>query len=78
MKPVKSTQTDIAERAARAREWFLHTGTAVAVWSRERGYKPTLVHEVLTGRRACRRGMSHNIAVELQIKDGAINEESKP
>lgn len=72
MKPVKSTQTDIAERAARAREWFLRTGTAVSVWSRERGYKATLVHEVLSGRRACRRGMSHRIAVELGIKEGVI------
>lgn len=72
MKPGKSSQTDTAERAAQAREWFLRTGTAVAVWARERGYKATLVHEVLSGRRVCRRGMSHRIAVELRIKDGEI------
>jgi gp16 family phage-associated protein len=71
----KSTQRSTAERAALARERFLRTGQTINSWARARGYKPQLVHWVLSGTRPCRHGMSHRIAVELGIKDGVIEEE---
>jgi len=36
----------------------------------DNGFSETLVHEVLTGRRPCKRGQSHNIAVALGMKAG--------
>jgi len=53
-----------------ARAWLDYLGITIAQWSREHGFSEPLVHEVLTGRRACRRGQSHNIAVALGMKHG--------
>jgi len=53
-----------------ARAWLDYLGITIAQWSRDNGFSETLVHEVLTGRRPCRRGQSHNIAVALGMKAG--------
>lgn len=75
MSRIKSTRLSLEERAAQARERFIRTGKTVAEWARERGYKPQIVHWVLSGTRPCRHGKSHRIAVELGIKDGTIEEQ---
>lgn len=48
-------------------------GINVASWAREHGYKPEAVYDVLRGKAKGRRGVSHNIAVSLGIKDGKLN-----
>jgi len=53
-----------------ARAWLDYLGITIAQWSRDNGFSETLVHEVLTGRRPCKRGQSHNIAVALGMKAG--------
>lgn len=45
-------------------------GISVAAWARERGFSASLVHQILKGRKRCRHGQSHNIAVALGIKAG--------
>ena len=47
-------------------------GKPVTVWAREHGYKPNLVYEILKGRILCKRGLSHEIAVLLGLKEGTI------
>jgi len=44
-------------------------GITVADWARERGFGPQLVYAVLTGRRQCVRGQSHDIAIALGLKE---------
>jgi len=53
-----------------ARAWLEYLGITIAQWSRDNGFSQALVHEVLSGRRPCKRGQSHNIAVTLGIKAG--------
>lgn len=57
-----------------ARAVFLRSGKSVTGWARENGFTPALVFLVLGGKRPCRRGQSHRIAVKLGIKDGVIDE----
>lgn len=57
---------------AQVREQFNRVGKPVTQWAREHGYKPNLVYEVLRGRIHGRRGMSHEIAVLLGLKEGEI------
>lgn len=59
---------------AQARAWFHRTGTPVSAWARDHGYTPSLVFEILAGRKRCLRGKSHRIAVLLGIKEGEIVE----
>jgi len=59
-----------ARTAKEARAWLDYLGITVAQWSREHGFNEGLVHEVLSGRKRCLRGNSHNIAVALGMKDG--------
>jgi len=56
--------------AGQARAWLDQQGVTIAQWASEHGFNEGLVHEVLTGRRPCRRGQSHNIAVALGMKAG--------
>jgi len=48
------------------------SGISVSDWARTNGFHPSLVFEVLEGRVKARRGKSHNIAVLLGLKDGAV------
>lgn len=50
------------------REVFLVNGISMKSWAEARGFNPTLVYQILTGRRKCLRGQSHNIARELGMK----------
>ena len=55
---------------AKARAWLSHQGISVAQWAREHSFTYSLTLEVLSGRKPCRSGMSHNIALALGMKDG--------
>jgi len=50
------------------REVFLINGISMKSWAEARGFNPTLVYQILTGRRKCLRGQSHDIARELGMK----------
>ena len=59
------------------REEFARKGLAYSEWARKRGYSPNLIYEILNDNptnptRKCLRGESHNIAVELGLKEGEI------
>lgn len=54
------------------REEFERLGRSISGWARENGFEPSLVFEVLSGRRRCKRGKSHQIAVLLRLKEGVI------
>lgn len=63
------TEEQLARReAVRAR--FMERGVAIAWWASELGYPRSLVYAVLGGRIAGRRGLAHQIAVDLGIKPG--------
>lgn len=57
---------------AEAKSWLQYQGISVSQWCRENGCNQSLVYEILAGRKKCHRGMSHNIAVKLGMKDGVI------
>ena len=61
----------IGERALAVRERFVASGTSISGWARERGFSISLVQSVLSGKRRCRYGESHRIAVALGIKADA-------
>ena len=54
---------------------FLKLGISVSGWARSHGYSSALVYQILSGQRKSLRGESHNIAVELGIKQGTINKD---
>jgi len=55
-----------------ARAWLAHHGISVARWARDHGFSARLVHQVLTGQKKGLRGKSHDIAVLLGMKAGAL------
>ena len=55
-----------------ARAWLDYQGISVSQWARENHVHHSLVREVLAGRKKCLRGMSHNIAVLLGMKQGVL------
>ncbi|WP_054074222.1 DNA-binding protein [Comamonas testosteroni] len=57
---------------AEARAWLDYQGISISQWSRENNVNHGLVREVLAGRKKCLRGMSHNIAVLLGMKEGVL------
>jgi len=67
--PRVSPRETIAARAAMVRAQFEANGINAAQWAHDRGFSPSLVHKILRGERACRRGASHRIAIALGIKD---------
>jgi len=58
--------------AEEARAELQHQGVSVTQWALANKFSPTLVFEVLAGRKKCVRGQSHQIAVLLGMKEGAI------
>lgn len=58
-------------RARRVRQQFDESGTTISEWSRQRGFDPKLVAQIMRGDRPCRRGASHRIAVALGIKQSS-------
>ena len=65
-------QTAAERTPEEARAWLDYQGITVAQWARAHGMHDSLVREVLAGRKKCLRGMSHNIAVLLGMKEGVI------
>lgn len=60
------------------RQEFSRIGMPYSAWAKQRGYSPNLVTDIINDddknpKRKCLRGDSHNIAVELGIKEGEIN-----
>ena len=60
------------------REEFASYGWSYSAWAKQRGYSGKLVAEIVNDndknpRRKCLRGESHNIAVQLKLKDGVIS-----
>jgi gp16 family phage-associated protein len=53
-------------------EDFARKGISVAAWARTKGYDADLTRAILRNERAAIRGQSHNIAVELGLKDGEV------
>ena len=57
-----------------AKAWLSYQGITVSQWARDNHVNPSLVYEILAGRKKCLRGMSHNIAVKLGMKAGLITD----
>lgn len=60
--------------APEAKAWLQYQGISVSQWAREHGVSAALVFEILSGRKKCHRGMSHNIAVWLGMKEGIVTD----
>jgi gp16 family phage-associated protein len=56
-------------RATALRARLVADGVNLAEWSRNRGFAYSTVKQVITGKRPCKRGQSHKIAVALGIKE---------
>lgn len=59
-----------ALKAARSR--FDHDGETVQAWAVRHNVSASTVYEVLAGRKKCRRGDAHRVAVLLGLKAGVI------
>lgn len=55
---------------AQAIQWMDELGLSKAELARRFSVTPSLVDAILRGRKKCRRGASHNIAVFLGLKRG--------
>ena len=51
---------------------FLNKGLSISCWAIENNFSPQLVYLILNEKRKPTRGMSHDIAVRLGIKEGEI------
>jgi len=51
------------------RDEFSRRGLSIASWARENGFPPPLVYRVLSGVKP-QRGLTHDIAVALGLKEG--------
>ncbi len=51
---------------------FQRNGISIAGWAAANGFSSGLVLEVLAGRKKAIRGQSHQIAVKLGLKEGAV------
>lgn len=56
--------------ADEARAELKRKGVSISKWATTNGFTTNLVYEVLSGKRACGYGQSHQIAVALGIKAG--------
>ena len=61
-----------ARTPGEVRKEFSRLGISVSAWARAHGYSVPLVYQVLSGKRKGIRGESHQIAVALKLKEGAI------
>lgn len=52
-------------------------GISIAAWARIKGYDADLTRAILRSERSAVRGQSHNIAVELGLKEGEVVRENE-
>ncbi len=69
-----------AKTREQVREEFTSHGWSYSAWAKQRGYSAKLVLDIVnddprTPRRKCLRGESHNIAVDLGLKEGQVSRE---
>lgn len=57
---------------AQVRAEFQNRGVSITSWAVANQFSPNLVFEVLGGRKKCKRGQAHNIAVKLGLKEGEV------
>jgi gp16 family phage-associated protein len=55
---------------AEVKDAFDQAGISISEWARANGFSGSLVYQVLEGKRLCKRGQSHRIAVALGLKKG--------
>lgn len=60
-------------RVQRRRAELEAEGFNASAWAEKNDFCPSTVYEIMSGRRACKRGISHNIAVLLGFKDGIVS-----
>lgn len=58
-------------RYAEIKDAFDRAGISISEWARANGFSGSLVYQVLEGKRLCKRGQSHKIAVALGLKKGS-------
>ena len=58
--------------AEEVRAEFQRKGVSISSWAQANNFSTNLVFEVLSGRKKCTRGQTHNIAVKLGMKEGEI------
>jgi gp16 family phage-associated protein len=63
---------DVARLERRRRELEAE-GFNFRAWAEANNFSKSSVYMVLSGRRSCRRGAAHNIAVLLGLKDGVVS-----
>ena len=68
---VASSDVRVLLTEEEARAAFKARGVNTAEWARDRGFSVELTRMVLSGKRKCLRGQSHQIAVALGIKPDA-------
>ena len=67
---VPVTQGIDPARLREVREGFARRGESIRAWAKRNGYKHKTVSSILSGDRKALRGISHQIAVDLGLKDG--------
>lgn len=73
-KGVETRATAPLKTPEQVRAEFEHRGESISSWARKHKFNPTLVFDIVNGngRRKCRIGQSHRIAVLLGLKRGEI------
>lgn len=72
MHTIVSEKTDKLRTPKQVRAEFDRKGLSIAGWARDHGVSRSLVYEILAGRKKCKRGQSHKVAVLLGLKRGEI------
>lgn len=54
---------------------FDRKGMSFGAWAKERGIRPGVVYDLISGRQVGRRGQSHKVAVMLGLKEGEVVED---
>jgi gp16 family phage-associated protein len=60
--------------AEQIRQEFEYSGQSIVSWAKENNFSVHLVYQVLLSNKIPRRGKSHDIAVQLGLKQGEIND----
>lgn len=63
---------------AEAKAWFERHGVPVSEWARTHGFDPAVVFSLLNGRTRGHRGMAHQAAIALGLKDRPATDETSP